>query len=80
MFERIKVLEKLDPKAEKISKVSVTNYYKKHIENESISRRVFNLLCKSESKTIVSDDFKPLFEHMLKTHPGLEFLQATPEF
>ena len=26
------------------------------------------------------EDFKPLFKHLLDTHPGLEFLQATPEF
>jgi len=28
----------------------------------------------------VSSDFKALFKNLLETHPGLEFLQATPEF
>ncbi len=29
---------------------------------------------------MINEDFKPLFKHLLATHPGLEFLQATPEF
>ena len=29
---------------------------------------------------MVPDDFKNLFKNLLETHPGLEFLQATPEF
>jgi serine/threonine-protein phosphatase 2A regulatory subunit B'' len=29
---------------------------------------------------IVPDDFKALFKYLLESHPGLEFLQATPEF
>jgi serine/threonine-protein phosphatase 2A regulatory subunit B'' len=29
---------------------------------------------------MVKDDFKPLFVYLLKLHPGLEFLKATPEF
>lgn len=28
----------------------------------------------------MNEDFKPLFRQLLDTHPGLEFLQATPEF
>jgi len=28
----------------------------------------------------VPDDFKPIFKHLLEKHPGLEFLQQTPEF
>ena len=28
----------------------------------------------------VQDDFKPVLKELLATHPGLEFLQGTPEF
>ena len=45
-------------------------------ENE----RVFKLLCQPDIPYIVSSDFKPLFNYLLASHPGLEFLQATPEF
>jgi serine/threonine-protein phosphatase 2A regulatory subunit B'' len=43
-------------------------------------RRLFNLIAKPGQSHLVQEDFKPLFKHLLATHPGLEFLQATPEF
>jgi hypothetical protein len=38
------------------------------------------LLAKKDKSYIVPEDFKILFKYLLETHPGLEFLQATPEF
>ena len=43
LFDRIKTVEKLDEKAEKIPKNSVINFWKKHFENESIAKRVFRV-------------------------------------
>lgn len=55
-------------------------------------RRVFDLLAKPASEGgsgaaacltkefLTAEDFKPLFRYLLETHPGLEFLAATPEF
>ena len=43
-------------------------------------RRLFNLIAQPKTNFITHADFKPLFKHLLETHPGLEFLQATPEF
>lgn len=80
LFERIKIVEKLDEKAEKIPKQTFINFWKKHYESDTVRRRVFKLMAKPDSKSIVPDDFKPLFSYLLETHPGLEFLQATPEF
>lgn len=37
-------------------------------------RRLFELLAKDGSQTIVAEDWKPLFAHLLEKHPGLEFL------
>lgn len=28
----------------------------------------------------IQEDFKPVLRELLDTHPGLEFLQSTPEF
>ena len=28
----------------------------------------------------MQDDFKPVLDELLASHPGLEFLQSTPEF
>jgi serine/threonine-protein phosphatase 2A regulatory subunit B'' len=41
---------------------------------------MFKLIAKPFAEHIVNEDFKPLFKQLLETHPGLEFLQATPEF
>lgn len=30
--------------------------------------------------TTFQDDFKPVLRELLASHPGLEFLQSTPEF
>jgi serine/threonine-protein phosphatase 2A regulatory subunit B'' len=43
-------------------------------------RRLFFLIAQPKSNYIVPNDFKPLFKYLLEKHPGLEFLQATPEF
>ena len=56
------------------------NFYKAHCEGVEVRRQTFNLLAKFGKKYIEPEDFKPLFKNVLETHPGLEFLQATPEF
>ena len=43
-------------------------------------KRLFTIIAQQGSKYIENKDFKPLFKHLLENHPGLEFLQATPEF
>jgi serine/threonine-protein phosphatase 2A regulatory subunit B'' len=80
LFVRIKQVEKLDEKAEKIPKQTIINFWKRHMEADTVEKRVFRLLCKPESNVILPEDLKPLFAYLLESHPGLEFLQATPEF
>ena len=79
-FERIKEFEKLDAKLEKLAKQNFINFYKGNCEGVEVQRQVFNLLTKQGKHYIEPEDFKPLFKNLLETHPGLEFLQATPEF
>ncbi|CAN4090147.1 unnamed protein product [Withania somnifera] len=38
------------------------------------------LLNEPAKELIPQDDFKPILQELLATHPGLEFLQSTPEF
>jgi len=46
-----------------------------------IAKRIFKVIAKPDSpEAIVAEDFKPMMKTLLETHPGLEFLQATPEF
>ncbi|KAG5381810.1 hypothetical protein IGI04_033280, partial [Brassica rapa subsp. trilocularis] len=42
--------------------------------------QIFKILKQQNHNFIVKDDFKPLLKELLATHPGLEFLQTTPEF
>lgn len=41
LFERIKKVEKLDEKADKIKKQPFVNFWKKHCENCEVGKRVF---------------------------------------
>ncbi|PKU73946.1 serine/threonine protein phosphatase 2A regulatory subunit B''beta isoform X1 [Dendrobium catenatum] len=42
--------------------------------------QVFNILKHSDRSYLIQEDFKPILRELLATHPGLEFLQGTPEF
>ena len=50
------------------------------MEDFEPKRRLFNVIAKDGARVIEPEDFKPIFSHLLEHHPGLEFLQATPEF
>ncbi|KAJ9169637.1 hypothetical protein P3X46_017803 [Hevea brasiliensis] len=41
---------------------------------------IFNILKQPENKYLIQTDFKPVLRELLAMHPGLEFLQSTPEF
>ncbi|MFQ6627480.1 hypothetical protein Gotur_005070 [Gossypium turneri] len=45
-----------------------------------IATQIFTILKHPDLKYLTQDDFKPLLQELLATHPGLEFLQSTPEF
>ena len=80
IFQMILKKESMDEKTESIPKQTIATFYKREFETLSEKRRTFKVITGLEKNHIVPDDFKPLFRHLLDTHPGLEFLQATPEF
>ncbi|XP_022719040.1 serine/threonine protein phosphatase 2A regulatory subunit B''beta-like isoform X1 [Durio zibethinus] len=45
-----------------------------------IATQIYTILKQPDLKYLTQDDFKPLLRELLATHPGLEFLQSTPEF
>lgn len=64
-------------------KVSYTDFmdaWNAEYERIEVSKRIFKILAKPGEKYIHYDDFKPMLKELLDTHPGLNFLQATPEF
>ncbi|KAK1289211.1 hypothetical protein QJS10_CPB18g02025 [Acorus calamus] len=45
-----------------------------------IASQIFSILKQPDRKYLTQDDLKPVLRELLATHPGLEFLQSTPEF
>ncbi|KAF7805234.1 putative serine/threonine protein phosphatase 2A regulatory subunit B''delta isoform X1 [Senna tora] len=45
-----------------------------------IATQIYTILKQPDLKYLTQDDFKPVLRELLATHPGLEFLQSTPEF
>ncbi|VFQ62885.1 unnamed protein product [Cuscuta campestris] len=47
---------------------------------KDIVTQIFSVLKQPDLKYLTQEDFKPVLRELLATHPGLEFLQSTPEF
>jgi len=75
LFDRID-----NGKTGKVNKLQFINFWKRELEKVDVKKRIFKLLAKPGAEVIVAEDFKPLFKQLLDSHPGLEFLRATPEF
>ncbi|CAN1760352.1 Probable serine/threonine protein phosphatase 2A regulatory subunit B''gamma [Linum perenne] len=45
-----------------------------------LATRIFFILKQSDREYLAQEDFRPVLREILATHPGLEFLQSTPEF
>ncbi|XP_065852314.1 serine/threonine protein phosphatase 2A regulatory subunit B''beta-like [Euphorbia lathyris] len=45
-----------------------------------IATQIFKILKQPDLKYLTQEDFKTILRELLATHPGLEFLQSTPEF
>ncbi|OIT39025.1 PREDICTED: serine/threonine protein phosphatase 2A regulatory subunit B''beta-like [Nicotiana attenuata] len=47
---------------------------------KDIATQMYTILKQPDLRYLAQDDFKPILRELLATHPGLEFLQSTPEF
>ena len=57
------------------------SYYHAHIQPFDTVTRFFRVLRSTpSSRYLVRDNFKPIVADIVSRHPGLEFLQSTPEF
>lgn len=72
---------KLDSnKTGKLTREQLEEIWRDDYEKLEVSRRLFNVIKKPSDDYLHTDDFKPILRVLLDSHPGLEFLQATPEF
>jgi len=55
-------------------------WWKKEVEPFDKTERLFRLLKRPEAKYIQAKDFFPPVRELIKLHPGLKFLESTPEF
>uniref|UniRef100_A0A5B7ATN6 EF-hand domain-containing protein n=1 Tax=Davidia involucrata TaxID=16924 RepID=A0A5B7ATN6_DAVIN len=51
-----------------------------NVLTKDLATQIFTILKQPDLKYLTQDDFKPVLRELLATHPGLEFLQSTPEF
>ncbi|EEF40387.1 serine/threonine protein phosphatase 2A regulatory subunit B''beta [Ricinus communis] len=45
-----------------------------------MATQIYKILKQPDLRYLTQEDFKPVLRELLATHPGLEFLQSTPEF
>ncbi|CAN1271394.1 Serine/threonine protein phosphatase 2A regulatory subunit B''alpha [Linum perenne] len=45
-----------------------------------LATQIYTVLKQPENEYLSQEDFRPVLREILATHPGLEFLQSTPEF
>lgn len=55
-------------------------YWRDEMEPYDHVSRFFRLTKQPDARAIVKSDFLPLMEELLAFHPGLAFLEGTPEF
>jgi len=56
-------------------------FWEKNLKRYSnLSQRLFHVLRQEQNKFLVRDDFRILISEVVNRHPGLTFLERTPEF
>lgn len=56
-----------------------TNYYTEKLNFRCLKTRFFHIISPN-GKSVKPADFKPFLMTLLQVHPGLLFLESTPEF
>ena len=63
-----------------ISKKEFLTWFQANLVSKSPNQRFFAITKKPGTNFLERDDFRPYMRELLDSHPGLEFLKATPEF
>ncbi|KAM3136831.1 hypothetical protein pb186bvf_011090 [Paramecium bursaria] len=74
------LIQQLDLKNGKVTAQSFIKYWQQNLVNKDPKQRCFHVFKKPQNDHITFEDFRPFMKILLESHPGLEFLQATPEF
>ncbi|KAJ6820128.1 serine/threonine protein phosphatase 2A regulatory subunit B''beta-like [Iris pallida] len=64
-----------------ITRDTFINYWiNSNMMTMDIATQIYTILKQPDHKYLTQEDFKPVLRELLASHPGLEFLQSTPEF
>lgn len=64
-----------------ITQAQFENFWKGDLLRESLAARLFAFLRDNQPRNyLVPDDFRPMLNELLESHPGLAFLKTSPEF
>jgi len=64
----------------RLTEQEMVQYWKREVEPYDKSERFFRLVKKPNAKFIEAKDFFLIVRELIDGHPGLEFLESTPEF
>ncbi|KOM55681.1 hypothetical protein LR48_Vigan10g157300 [Vigna angularis] len=80
-FFSTSLFRKIDDGTGFVTRKSFIDYWVNgNMLTKDIATQIFTILKQPQLKYLTQDDFKPVLRELLATHPGLEFLQSTPEF
>lgn len=74
------LFDKVGPVDGLVTGLEVKNWWDDHCKHKDCETRLFELLRSEGTKYVTRQDWKLHLSLFLNTHPGLEFLKATPEF
>ncbi|KAJ6842897.1 serine/threonine protein phosphatase 2A regulatory subunit B''beta-like [Iris pallida] len=64
-----------------ITRDTFINYWiNSNMMTMDIATQIYTILKQPDHNYLTQEDFKPVLRELLASHPGLEFLQSTPEF
>ena len=81
IFFSVPLFQKLQPQPSGLlDQDSFLAFWERRLVKEDQNLQVFECLRKEGQDYVTKEDLQPLLRAVLFTHPGLEFLQDTPEF
>ncbi|CAJ2628473.1 probable serine/threonine protein phosphatase 2A regulatory subunit B''delta [Trifolium pratense] len=80
-FFSTSLFRKIDNGAGVVTREAFIDYWiNGNLLTMDLATQIFTILKQPQLNYLTQDDFKPVLRELLASHPGLEFLQSTPEF
>lgn len=80
VFTKLEEDEMVELETGKITLDEFVEFWKREVEPFDKQERFFRLVKRPEADLVKAKDFFPFVRELIEEHPGLEFLENTPEF